>query len=168
MSADDIFTRKAVGTHTLLLEAIGAFQRLPEGVKFSVLLVGKSMVASFVLALFVPLATAVYAMRYGFRVPVEGVPFLTMTITTWSFIGFALTASILTGTYSILAQFDLIDKMFVIYNDLVDLISLERKMISRKIRNILLIIPSIILIAVFFIFPLIFMLKLIKIGRAHV
>lgn len=161
MIAEKGFRNSARG-EALLTNALRTFEELPPAAKFLILLILKSTAASFVLGLFAPVATAVYAMRYGFRVPVEGVPFLTITISTWSFIGFALTLSILSGTYYIIVQLDVLDKLFAIYNDAIDTFSLKRRTISIGTRNRLLIIPSLILITTLFIFPLVFIIVLIK------
>ncbi|NSX85793.1 hypothetical protein G6L86_09370 [Agrobacterium tumefaciens] len=58
-----------------------------------ILLIIKSLFASFVLGELTPVATAYYAMTFGFRVPIEGVPYVSAAMATLAFLGFLLTGA---------------------------------------------------------------------------
>lgn len=56
-----------------------------------ILLISKSLVASFILGQLTPIATAYYAMSLGFRVPIEGVQYVSAAMATLTFLGFLAT-----------------------------------------------------------------------------
>lgn len=69
------------------------FKGLNPVLRAVVLLFLKSIIISTILGGLAPLASAVYAMKLGIRVPIEGVPYLSATIATWSFVAFVATAA---------------------------------------------------------------------------
>lgn len=71
------------------------YRYLPVAGKSVLLLVLKSIATSLLLSALTPFATAFYALRNGFRVPVEGVPYVTTAIAAWSFAGFLATVGVL-------------------------------------------------------------------------
>ncbi|MDK1390044.1 hypothetical protein QN224_32535 [Sinorhizobium sp. 8-89] len=81
------------------------FSRLPNGIKFGGILLTKSVAVSFVIGFLSMPATAIYAARFGLRVPIEGTPYIQFTLGLWSFIGFALSIAIVTVAALILLQF---------------------------------------------------------------
>ncbi|TCA58062.1 hypothetical protein E0H71_00220 [Rhizobium leguminosarum bv. viciae] len=81
------------------------FSRLPDGMKFGGILLTKSVAVSFVIGFLSMPATAIYAARFGLRVPIEGTPYIQFTLGLWSFIGFALSIAIVTVVALILLQF---------------------------------------------------------------
>ncbi|MGO7412914.1 hypothetical protein ACC810_11120 [Rhizobium ruizarguesonis] len=81
------------------------FSRLPDGMKFGGILLTKSVAVSFVIGFLSMPATAIYAARFGLRVPIEGTPYIQFALGLWSFIGFALSIAIVTIAALILLQF---------------------------------------------------------------
>ncbi len=73
-----------------------------------VLVVGaKSTVVSLVLGALAPYATAFYAIKNGFRVPVEGVPYINFAIAIWSFLSFFIAIAMFTLLMTSLQQISL-------------------------------------------------------------
>jgi hypothetical protein len=66
-----------------------AFLALPALVQWVMITLGKSLLASVVISFLATYATAIFAARHGFRVPIEGVPFLHLAIAFATFITFA-------------------------------------------------------------------------------
>jgi hypothetical protein len=54
-----------------------------------IITLGKSLIASMLISFLATYATAIFATRHGFRVPIEGVPFLHLAIAFVTFITFA-------------------------------------------------------------------------------
>ncbi len=84
------------------------FLLMPDVAKFAVVLVGKSLVISVIMAFLATPATALFAARFGMRVPLEGTPYLGFTLGLWSFIGFALSMVLVTCCVFVLFQFKLL------------------------------------------------------------
>ena len=53
---------------------------MPFAIKWLVIAIGKSLIASLIMSFIANYATAYFALRSGFRVPVEGVPFLNFAV----------------------------------------------------------------------------------------
>ena len=77
--------------HRYLDRAKAAFLSLPFLAQWAIITLVKSIVASSLMSFLAMYATAVFAMRHGFRVPVEGVPFLHFAIALATFATFAAT-----------------------------------------------------------------------------
>jgi hypothetical protein len=65
------------------------FLALPALAQWIVITLGKSLIASMLISFLATYATAIFATRHGFRVPIEGVPFLHLAIAFVTFITFA-------------------------------------------------------------------------------
>jgi hypothetical protein len=74
---------------TLLQAALDYYGSLPNWAQIAIQWLIRAAVASFILAQWSSVATYWYAMRYGARPPVEGVPFLALTVAV---VGLALLA----------------------------------------------------------------------------
>ena len=71
------------------------FGKLPKITRFFIILTFKSTVVSFLLSVLAVPATATYAMRFGFRVPVEGTAYIQFAIGCWSFISFVASIAVM-------------------------------------------------------------------------
>jgi hypothetical protein len=83
----------------------GIFKRMPVVGQWAALSVGKSFLASILMSFLANYATAAFALRNGFRVPVEGVPYLTFAIGLATFFAFmctlAMFGAVMSGFYYI-------------------------------------------------------------------
>jgi hypothetical protein len=75
----------------MLTRGKDAFFALPMPVQWVVISLSKSITASALMSFLAIYATAIFAVRHGFRVPVEGVPFLQFAIALATFLTFAAT-----------------------------------------------------------------------------
>ncbi|AVT77669.1 hypothetical protein RPPS3_36070 [Rhodopseudomonas palustris] len=82
-------------TH-LALKAIRFFASLPTSIQWTILTILKSILASSILSLLAIYATAAFAIRNGFRVPVENTPFIQFAIALGTFVSFAGTIATFT------------------------------------------------------------------------
>jgi hypothetical membrane protein len=85
------------------LENLNAFT------KWMLVVGAKSAVVSLVLGALAPYATAFYAIRNGFRVPIEGVPYIHFAIAIWSFLSFFIAIGMFTILMTALQQILLLD-----------------------------------------------------------
>ncbi len=84
------------------------FNQMPDPAKFGTLLLIKSLVVSIVLGFIAGPATTVYATRFGFRVPIEGTPYINFTIGLWSFIAFIASVALAACIILLFSQFKVI------------------------------------------------------------
>jgi hypothetical protein len=84
-----------------------AIRSLKTSTKWALVVAAKSVVVSFILGAIAPYATAYYAIRNGFRVPVEGVPYIQFAIAIASFSSFFIAMAMLAATMTALQQITL-------------------------------------------------------------
>jgi hypothetical protein len=102
--------------YTELKEAFNGLTGIP---KFAVVLFFKSIAVSLVLTFLSLPATTIYAARYGIRVPIEGTPYIQVTISIWSFMGFAISMVLATIVLFMAVQFKIgIGRFGTIMNEL--------------------------------------------------
>ncbi len=70
------------------------FSAMPIALQWLLLSIGKATLASVIMAFGANYATALFAVRNGFRVPVEGVPYLNFAIGLATFMGFMCTLAL--------------------------------------------------------------------------
>lgn len=90
--------------YTILLDLRALFERLPKEAKFALVLIFKSLIVSIVLGVLAGPATTVYAIRFGMRVPLEGVSYIQFTIGLWSFFAFIISILIVLCIIAIMGQ----------------------------------------------------------------
>ncbi|MCJ8237754.1 hypothetical protein [Peteryoungia algae] len=88
-----------------------AIRSLKTSTKWAIVVAAKSVVVSFILGALAPYATAYYAIRNGFRVPVEGVPYIQFAIAIASFSSFFIAMALLAATMTALQQISLLDRI---------------------------------------------------------
>jgi hypothetical protein len=100
----------------LLTTTVDIFRRMPVLGQWAALSIGKSFVASLLMSFLANYATAAFALRNGFRVPVEGVPYLNFAIGLATFLAFmctlALFAAIMGGLYYLKVLLSLMSRLF--------------------------------------------------------
>jgi hypothetical protein len=95
-------------------------KQLPTLVRWTGVVLLKSLAVSIVLGWVSTYATAYYAVKAGFRVPIEGVPYISFAISLWSLFAFILSIALVTAAVS----------MFIFLTKLSDRLIME---IQRRI-----------------------------------
>lgn len=83
-------TRVTSFAHIIFI-ANAAFLRLPKLAQWTIISLAKSVIASALMSAVTLYATGFFAIRHGFRVPIEGVPYLSFAVGIATFATFALT-----------------------------------------------------------------------------
>jgi hypothetical protein len=78
------------------------FRSLPYYAKWTAIMALKSLILSVVLTSLAPFATAYFALKNGFRVPIEGVPYIQFALTIWSISALIIAVAALAGLWFII------------------------------------------------------------------